>query len=218
MFTCHRARPWSSNYRAGASYPSAVTPITHYHVSPASSPNSSPISQLSNTIRNKCNHTRTMRPVESLSNPGNCHCRNITHSSLNVQATFPARMPTRVYTCVRRCGTRATSGTSIRAVPGPLLPFQLRSNRRNRRVSLSQAHEHPRQATTVAATAAAAGTAVRCCRVHVCSYTRGPTYARSAAYRPRGTRTRTRTVAHEVGVLEVVRERQRVVYAGFVRS
>lgn len=49
------------------------------------------------------------------------------------------------------------------------------------------------------ATAAAAGTAVRCCRVHVCSYTRGPTYARSAAYRPRGTRTRTRTVEREVG-------------------
>lgn len=69
------------------------------------------------------------------------------------------------------------------------------------KVSLSQEHEHPRRATAVAATAAAAGTAVRCCRVHVCSYTRGPTYARSAAYRPRGTRTRTRTVERKVGEL-----------------
>lgn len=49
-------------------------------------------------------------------------------------------------------------------------------------------------ATAAAATAAAAGgTAVRCCRVHVCSYTRGLTYARLAAYRPRRTRPRTRT-------------------------
>ena len=77
--------------------------------------------------------------------------------------------------------------------------FAVRSRWRKQEVSLSQAHEHPRRATTVVATAAAAGTAVRCCRVHVCSYTRGPTYARSAAYRPRGTRTRTRTVVREVG-------------------
>lgn len=44
---------------------------------------------------------------------------------------------------------------------------------------------------TAAATATAAadgGTAVRCCRVHVCSYTRGLTYVRLAAYRPRRTR------------------------------
>lgn len=39
-----------------------------------------------------------------------------------------------------------------------------------------------------AAAAAAGGTAVRCCRVHVCSYTRGLTYVRLAAYRPRRTR------------------------------
>lgn len=52
-----------------------------------------------------------------------------------------------------------------------------------------------RRATTaliVTAAAAAGGTAVRCCRVHVCSYTRGLTYARLAAYRPRRARSRPR--------------------------
>lgn len=68
--------------------------------------------------------------------------------------------------------------------------------------------EFTRRATTAVVTAAAAAaaaaagdTAVRCCRVHVCSYTRGLTYVRLAAYRPR--RTRPQNGVTEVGELLV---------------
>lgn len=54
----------------------------------------------------------------------------------------------------------------------------------------TRARDYTTRCDTLIVTAAAA--AVRCCRVHVCSYTRGLTYARLAAYRPRRARPRPR--------------------------
>lgn len=76
--------------------------------------------------------------------------------------------------------------------------------------------EFTRRATTAVATAAAAaaaaaaasGTAVRCCRVHVCSYTRGLTYVRLAAYRPRRTRPQN-GVTQGGGVVRSLRKKRK---------
>lgn len=136
---------------------------------------------------------------KSISESFQCHWK----SSRNIHClTFDAGNYSRWFR-VPHVRYRFVIGSHTPRVSFPLARIELFAvrDRRKSKVSLSQAHEHPRRATTVAATAAAAGTAVRCCRVHVCSYTRGPTYARSAAYRPRGTRTRTRTVERKVGEL-----------------
>lgn len=63
-------------------------------------------------------------------------------------------------------------------------------------------------AAAAAAAAATGGTAVRCCRVHVCSYTRGLMYVRLAAYRPRRTRSQN-GVTQGGGVVRCPRRKRR---------